>query len=225
MATTWWRAMACCTGRRSGASWRWWKPRTWMGSSRRGRKRLPWWNANCRAENAVFRKGAIPLPQQRIVCFLDFDNTLFDNDGLKADLNQQLSKVLTPAQVQRFWELYEQERHEEGTVDYPATMERFRSEISPALADRVWSLIWDYPFATRLFPGSLAVLAHLTALRARPSVVSDGDPLYQPHKIALSGVAAAVQDRVKVYIHKQDHLQEILAWQPADHYIMVDDKA
>ncbi len=165
------------------------------------------------------------MPQQRIVCFLDFDNTLFDNDGLKADLNQQLSKVLTPAQVQRFWELYEQERHEEGTVDYPATMERFRSEISPALADRVWSLIWDYPFATRLFPGSLAVLAHLTALRARPSVVSDGDPLYQPHKIALSGVAAAVQDRVKVYIHKQDHLQEILAWQPADHYIMVDDKA
>jgi len=165
------------------------------------------------------------LSQQRVVCFLDFDNTLFDNDGLKADINQQLSAVLSAAQVQRFWMLYEQTRHAEGTVDFPATMDLFRPEIPSALAERVWSIIWDYPFATKLFPSSLSVLVHLTALGMHPSIVSDGDPLYQPHKIALSGVTVAVHERVKVFIHKQQHLAEVLAWQPADHYIMVDDKA
>ncbi len=161
----------------------------------------------------------------RLVCLFDFDNTLFDNDATKADYTAELRKLLGETVAQRFWAYYEQTRHTSGTVDYPATMARLRPEIAPDLADKVWDYIWNYPFPQRLFPDALAVLAHVQRLGAAAVVVSDGDRVYQPHKIAVSGVAAAVHDYVKVFVHKQANLEEVFAWQPAQHYVMVDDKA
>jgi hypothetical protein len=163
--------------------------------------------------------------QPRVVCLFDFDNTLFDNDALKADYTAELRTLLGEAVAQRFWEYYEQTRSANGTIDYPATMARLRPEIDPALADRVWDYIWNYPFSTRVFPNALAVLAHVQAAGAEAVVVSDGDAVYQPHKIRASGVAAAVHDHVKVFIHKQANIEKVFAWQPAEHYVMIDDKA
>lgn len=160
-----------------------------------------------------------------VACLLDFDNTLYDNDTLKSDLDAQLRGMLTPAQVQRFWDLYEATRSHAGTVDFPATMAEFRPEIAPDLAERVWSAIWDYPFASHVYPQSQLAIAHLWSLGASVGIVSDGDPIYQPHKIELSGITAAVRGQVRIYVHKQEHLDEVFAWLPAQHYVMVDDKA
>lgn len=165
------------------------------------------------------------LPQADLVCLLDFDNTLFDNDGLKADLHSRLHALLGATRTERFWQLYEATRHAEGTVDFPATVAHLRPEVGDALADQVWSVIWDYPFAARLFPASIAVLQHVWEIGATVGIMSDGDPLYQPHKIAASGVLAAAHGNVQVYIHKQQHLAEVLAWLPARHYVLIDDKA
>ena len=165
------------------------------------------------------------ISPSRVVCLLDCDNTLLDNDGLKADLITKLLTVLGPERAQRFWALYEHTRHAEGTVDFPATVALLRPEIGDVLADRVRSVIWDYPFADRLYPASLQVLAHLWDLGCDVGIVSDGDLEYQPHKIQESGLAAAVKGQFKVYIHKQQHLAEVMAWRASDHYVMIDDKA
>ena len=81
----------------------------------------------------------------------------------------------------------------------------------------------DYPFANRLYPGSLDVLHHLRAWG--PAVIfSDGDAVFQPRKIERSGLREAVDGNVLVYIHKERELQDVEERYPADHYLLVDDK-
>jgi hypothetical protein len=160
-----------------------------------------------------------------LACLLDFDNTLYDNDTLKSDLDAQLAKLLTPDQAARFWELYEVTRTQGGTVNFPATMDAFRPNLAPDVAERVWSAIWDYPFPSKVYPDSQLAIAHLWEIGATVGILSDGDPSYQPHKIAASGISDAVRGNVRVFTHKQEHLDEVFAWLPAAHYIMVDDKA
>src|SRR5579883_2753770 len=55
-------------------------------------------------------------------------------------------------------------------------------------------------------------------------IVSDGDLYFQAEKIVNSSLADAVEGRVLLFIHKQQHLDEIMQRYPADHYVMIDDK-
>jgi FMN phosphatase YigB (HAD superfamily) len=52
-----------------------------------------------------------------VVIFFDVDNTLLNNDALKADLSIRLSDVLGNEQSRRFWEIYEAIRAEQDYVD------------------------------------------------------------------------------------------------------------
>jgi FMN phosphatase YigB (HAD superfamily) len=79
-------------------------------------------------------------------------------------------------------------------------------------------------------PRELVDVAQLLVGGSRPrgrrlAIVSDGDPVFQPAKIARAGLAAAVEDRVLIYVHKEDHFEEIARLLPADRYVLVDDKA
>ena len=81
----------------------------------------------------------------------------------------------------------------------------------------------DYPFADRLFPGSLAVIQRVRGWG--PTVIlSDGDVVFQPRKIQRSGLLDAVEGRVLVYIHKERELDDVETRYPALHYVLVDDK-
>lgn len=167
-----------------------------------------------------------PTPQQPtpVVFILDCDNTLLDNDAVKADMDAQLHALLGADLTARFWERYEEVRQAEGVVDLPMTFEAFRLDLrDDATLDKVRSAIMDYPFATRLFPDTQATLAYLRTL-GLPVIVSDGDSVYQPRKIERSGLSAAVEGQWVVYTHKEDHLAEVLERWPADFYVMVDDK-
>ena len=165
------------------------------------------------------------IPNPSLVFLLDCDNTLLDNDALKVDLDRQLGALLGVDLNARFWELYEAVRQDTETVNFPVVLERFAA-ICPdgALCERARAIIMDYPFAARLYPDTLATLDHLRAI-GQPAILSDGDPVYQPLKIARSGLSAAVDGRVLVYIHKEDHLDEVMARWPATIYVAVDDKA
>lgn len=159
------------------------------------------------------------------VFIFDCDNTLLDNDALKDDLDTRLRALLGEELNQRFWQVYEEVRGGTGTVDFPLTFERFRTYLqSDEQLARVRSLIMDYPFAERLYPGTLSLLRYVRSI-AFPSIVSDGDNVYQPRKIEGSGLAAAVDGHVLIYIHKEEHLDEIMRRWPAPFYVMVDDKA
>lgn len=165
-------------------------------------------------------QGAAP-----IVFVLDCDNTLLDNDRVKADLDAGLRQILDERLVERFWQVYEEVRAESGTVDFPITLERFRADCPDAVRqERIRALVMEYPFAERLYPATLETLEHLRGI-GMPTIVSDGDQIYQRLKIEASGLAAAVEGHVAIYIHKEVHLEEIMERWPASFYVMVDDKA
>ncbi|MDQ2743811.1 MAG: HAD family hydrolase, partial [Chloroflexota bacterium] len=74
-----------------------------------------------------------------------------------------------------------------------------------------------------LYPHVLETLAYLKTL-GTTVILSDGDSVFQPLKIKESGLAAAVDDHVLVYVHKEQELAKVFAAYPADHYVAVDDK-
>jgi FMN phosphatase YigB (HAD superfamily) len=158
------------------------------------------------------------------IFILDCDNTLFDNDSLKSDLDVQLESLLGKVLLRQFWGVYEEVRVLTGTVDFPLTCERFRRYLSDSRVERqLLTTIMQYPFADRLYPESAATLEYLKTI-GLPAIVSDGDTIYQPLKIGESGLASAVGWRVLIYVHKEDHLEDIFTRWPAPFYVMVDDK-
>ena len=75
----------------------------------------------------------------------------------------------------------------------------------------------------RLFPAAIDVLKRLGNFG--PTVIlSDGDVVFQPHKVERAGLADAVAGRVLIYIHKEEALDDVERRYPAEHYVVVDDK-
>lgn len=160
---------------------------------------------------------------ERVFLF-DVDNTLLDNDRLKADLATALAQDLGAGPAADFWRLYEEVRiDEDGVVDYPETLRRFAARY-PGLAQRADALVNGVAFDAYVYPGALKVIADCRST-GTPVVLSDGDPVYQVAKIERSGIAAAVAGQVLVFDHKEDHLDEVTTRFPAGRYLMVEDKA
>lgn len=156
---------------------------------------------------------------------LDVDNTLVDNDRAKKDIEQAIASFVAADRVRRFWSLYEEVRQGEGVVDFPETLRRFRrafpDEPQAAEVDRT---VLDVPFERYLYPRGLDVVARLWTF-GEVAILSDGDRVFQPAKIARAGLLLAARGNVLVYEHKEDHLAEVERRFPARHYAHVDDKA
>jgi hypothetical protein len=159
----------------------------------------------------------------RVAFLFDVDNTLIDNDRVKAEMAAGIEGVAGKALGDRFWELYEEVRRERDYVDLPTTLARFGGEVGPEVRGAVMDLVLGYPFEAALYPGALDVLAHVQAV-GPAAIVTDGDAVYQPAKIARAGITEAVAGRVFVYTHKEHHLLEVQAALPAVRYVLVDDK-
>ena len=161
---------------------------------------------------------------RRLVFLLDVDNTLLDSDRVIADLMRYLDRHVGHERQQRYWEIFDQLRDELGYADYLGALQRYRIEHprDPHVL-AVSSFLINYPFANRLFPESLDVIAHL---RNRGPVVicSDGDVVFQPRKIECSGLAEAAGGNVLIYVHKEQETGDIEERYPAERYVLVDDK-
>jgi FMN phosphatase YigB (HAD superfamily) len=159
-----------------------------------------------------------------IVFLFDVDNTLLDNDQVQADLRQHLAESYGPAASERYWAILEKLRGELGYVDYLGALERYRLEqLHDPRVLRMANWMVDYPFADRLYPGSLDAVRH--AARWGPTVIlSDGDAVFQPRKVERSGLWRAFEDRVLIYVHKEEELDDVERLYPARHYVLVDDK-
>ena len=159
-----------------------------------------------------------------LVFLLDVDNTLLDNDFVKEDLDRRMRGFLEPRDEERFWELYEAVRHERDVVDFPFTLERLHESFKDEPAyNRLSQLLNDYRFDKHLYPHAIETIAHLRTL-GTTVVVSDGDAVFQPRKIAEAGITEAVGGQVFVYTHKEKSIAEVLERVPGDRYVMVDDK-
>jgi FMN phosphatase YigB (HAD superfamily) len=162
--------------------------------------------------------------EQRLVFLLDVDNTLLDNDALKADIGRRVEGAVGARLAQRFWVLYEEVRQERDYVDYPETLARFIHEHGEAAKpEQLREIFESLPFAEFVYPGVMETLQHLGSL-GTPVILSDGDQVFQPRKIRLSGLEAAVGGNVLIYVHKEHELVHVFARYPADHYVVVDDK-
>jgi hypothetical protein len=84
------------------------------------------------------------------------------------------------------------------------------------------SLFFDYPFYKRLYPYAIETLEHLRTM-GLTVIASDGDLVFQREKIIKSHLAEAVEGRILLFAHKQEHFDEIMRAYPADHYVMIDD--
>ncbi len=159
-----------------------------------------------------------------VVFLFDVDNTLLNNDRVLQDLLLHIEREFGAAQRDRYLAIFEELRAELGYADYLGALQRYRLEADcdPRLL-MMSSFLLDYPFANRLYPGSLDVLDHVR--RWGPTVIlSDGDVVFQPRKVQRSGLWEAVEGRVLIYIHKEERLADVERRYPARHYVMVDDK-
>jgi FMN phosphatase YigB (HAD superfamily) len=159
-----------------------------------------------------------------VVFLFDVDNTLLDNDRIEKDLQRHLEREFGGESRDRYFAIFEDLRAELGYADYLGTLQRYRLQdlCDPRLL-MMSSYLVDYPFANRLYPGSLDALEHV-----RPwgltVILSDGDVVFQPRKVQRSGLWEAAEGRVLIYIHKEQMLDDVERHYPAGHYVMVDDK-
>lgn len=159
-----------------------------------------------------------------VVVLLDCDNTLLDNDLVQGDLRDHLAREFGVESRDRYWAILEQLRVELGYVDYLGALQRYRlDELSDPRVLLLSSFLVDYPFASRLYPGALDAIRHLRTW-GLTVLLSDGDVVFQPRKIQRSGLWAAVEGRVLIYVHKEQMLDAVAALYPARHYVMIDDK-
>jgi FMN phosphatase YigB (HAD superfamily) len=159
-----------------------------------------------------------------IVFLVDVDNTLLDNDRLISDLMEHIATEYGEANRDRYAQILEAVRSRLGYVDYLGALQEYRLEHLDAQGLLgMSSFLIDYPFAERLYPQALQVLAHLQTM-GETVILSDGDVVFQPRKIQKSGIWDAVAGRVLIYVHKEQMLQNVERRYPARHYVMIDDK-
>lgn len=158
------------------------------------------------------------------VFLFDVDNTLLDNDQVTSDLKRHLEANVGLERAQRYWQLFEGLRTELGYADYLGALQRYRIEYphDPNLLAVSYFLI-RYPFANRLFPNSIDAVRHV-AQWGPVVILSDGDVVFQPHKVYRSGLFELFEGNVLIYVHKEKELADVEQRFPADHYVIVDDK-
>jgi FMN phosphatase YigB (HAD superfamily) len=147
-----------------------------------------------------------------------------DNDRIQADLRRHLEREFGAACRDRYWAILEQLFADLGYRDYLGALQRYRVEHPEDIhLLSMSSYLVDYPFANRLYPGSLDVLERFREW-GRTVILSDGDVVFQPRKVERSGIFEAVDGHVLIYIHKEAELADVERRYPAAHYVLVDDK-
>ncbi|HLH32908.1 MAG TPA: HAD family hydrolase [Terriglobia bacterium] len=155
---------------------------------------------------------------------VDVDNTLLDNDWIERDLKDHLERNFGLDACKRYWTILEDLRGELGYADFLGALQRYRLErVNEPRLLLMSSFLVDYPFADRLYPKALQVLRHLSTM-GLVVIVSDGDAVFQPRKVDRSGIWAAVEGRVLIYVHKEEMLDDIEHHYSATRYVFIDDK-
>src|SRR6202162_5788932 len=163
-------------------------------------------------------------PSADVAFLFDVDNTLVDNDAVIEDLRRHLIDAFGADCERRYWEIFEERRRELGYADYLGALQRYRVEHprDPHVPG-ISLFLLHYPSATRFYPRALDLIARVRA-RGPAVILSDGDVVFQPHKIERSGLWEVFQGNVLIYVHKEQELADVERRYPAEHYVVVDDK-
>ena len=142
----------------------------------------------------------------------------------KQDLHAHIYEAFGAGPQKRYWDIFEQLRADLGYADYLGALQRYRIEHpgDPQLL-AVSLFLVNYPFAERLYPGAMDVI-HGLRKNSRVVILSDGDVVFQPLKVARAGLWDAVSGQVLIYVHKEQMLDDVERRYPARRFVLVDDK-
>jgi hypothetical protein len=159
-----------------------------------------------------------------VVFLFDVDNTLIDNDRIQADLRERLNAAHGERTCARYWEIFQEQWGVMGYADYFGALARLRLEERYDRELPVTSnWLMDYPFADRLYAHALDAVEHVRPWGSAV-ILSDGDAVLQPRKIARSGLWKAFAGEALIYVHKEKELKDVERRYPALHYVLIDDK-
>jgi FMN phosphatase YigB (HAD superfamily) len=160
----------------------------------------------------------------KVVFLFDVDNTLLNNDAVTADIHDYLEREVGSQRNKRYWEIFERLRSSLGYADYLGALQTYRHEYPHDLhLLHLSRFLINYPFANRLYPGSLDAIRHVKKWGAA-TLLSDGDVVFQPRKVERSSLFEAVEGKAMIYVHKEKELKDVERRHPAHHYVLIDDK-
>ncbi|HTK03607.1 MAG TPA: GNAT family N-acetyltransferase [Alphaproteobacteria bacterium] len=129
------------------------------------------------------------IPKKRVF-LVDFDNTLFDTEKLKQEIENRL--------VKQFWQTYEDVIKTDGYNNVPKIAETFNKKV-------IEDIFYKANFKKCLLPNSLATLKNLQKL-GDVKIYSLGHLNYQAIKIKGSGVTKLVGQK-NVIIEENKNLE------------------
>jgi len=160
----------------------------------------------------------------KVVFLFDVDNTLLNNDAVTGDIRNYLDSEVGSQRNERYWEIFERLRSSLGYADYLGALQRYRRDYPHDLhLLKLSRFLVNYPFANRLYPGSLDAIQHVKKW-GLVALLSDGDVVFQPRKVERSGLLEAVEGRAMIYVHKEKELKDVERRHPSHHYVLIDDK-
>src|SRR5262249_50394521 len=164
---------------------------------------------NCQSRRSALENRRNTVSKRADIVFLfDVDNTLLDNDRVQGHLSEHLEQTYGRATRDRYWQIFEDLRRELGYADYLGALERYRIEdLHRPEVLRMSSWLVDYPFVDRLYTRALEAVKHVQQW-GTAVILSDGDAVFQPRKVERSGLWDAFENRVLIYIHKEEELDD-----------------
>jgi FMN phosphatase YigB (HAD superfamily) len=160
----------------------------------------------------------------KVVFLFDVDNTLLNNDAVTADIRNYLEREVGHQRNKSYWKIFERLRSSLGYADYLGALQRYRREYPHDLHLLELSrFLINYPFANRLYPGSLDAILHVKKW-GPTALLSDGDVVFQPRKVERSSLLEVVERKAMIYVHKEKELKDVEQRHPANHYVLIDDK-
>jgi FMN phosphatase YigB (HAD superfamily) len=162
-------------------------------------------------------------PKVSTVFLIDVDQTLLDDELVMTDLRRHLRKEIGREGERQYLQILQRLQRALGYADYLGALQQYRQSYphDPHVLT-VSSYLINYPFESRVFPHAVRLIKRCRRL-GTVVILSDGDVVFQPHKIERSGLAAAVNNHVLIYVHKEHQIKDIEACYPADRYIVIDD--
>src|SRR5260370_12022311 len=98
----------------------------------------------------------------KVVFLFDVDNTLLNNDAVTGDIHDYLEREVGSQKNKSYWQIFERLRSSLGYADYLGALQTYRRDYPHDLhLLQLSRFLINYPFANRLYPGSLDAILHV----------------------------------------------------------------
>jgi len=142
------------------------------------------------------------------IFFVDVDNTLLDNDKIKIEIENAIEKTLGKKEAEHFWHHNKIYRKKFDLVNFPKVIREYCEEEKTQSCNTQLNNIFDHiDFERALYTDALKSLDFLRE-KGKVYIFTEGDAIYQRKKVEKSTIAKHA-DKVYLFEHKNEHLEEI----------------